>query len=345
VIWQNGYLWTAANDTCTPTNDTSRRPCARLIEVATASPAIATNVDLGYTGGDVYYPAVTIDGSGDLFAVYNLSSTSLYVGMRTISEQGGAFSSGQTLRTGDTLYNDNPCYSRSGPSRWGDYSGAALDADNPTNVWVAGEVAANSALTATNGCAWATFAAGLTLGSSTPPPAAPTVTGVSTNSGPTAGGTSVAITGTGFTGATAVSFGPLKAAFTVNSDTQITATSPAQCSGTVDVTVTSAGGTSTTSSADRFTYTAPLPVVSSINPNSGSFKGGTQVTIAGSGFTCATAVRFGTVTASSFTVNSDTQITAISPYELATTVDVTVTTAGGTSAISSADLFTFKGRR
>jgi hypothetical protein len=345
VIWQNGYLWTGANDTCTPPNDSSPRPCARLIEVATTSPAIATNVDLGFTGGDVYYPAVTVDGSGDLFAVYNLSSISQYVGVRAISEQGGAFSSGQTLRVGDAFYNDNPCYKRSGASRWGDYSGAAPDADNPSNVWVGGEFAANSVLTATNGCAWATFAAGLTLGSSTPPPAAPAVTSVSPNSGPIAGGTSVAIMGTGFIGATAVSFGPVRASFTVNSDSQIMATSPAQCRGTVDVTVTGAGGTSTTSSADRFTYNAPVPVVSSVNPNSGSFKGGTQVTIAGSGFTCATAVRFGTVAASSFTVNSDTQITAVSPNELATTVDVTVTTVGGTSATSSVDLFTFKGRR
>ena len=57
--------------------------------------------------------------------------------------------------------------------------------------------------------------------------AAPTVTSLSPTSGPATGGTAVTITGTGFTGATAVTFGGTAAtAFTVNSATSITATSP-----------------------------------------------------------------------------------------------------------------------
>jgi|GEM_PF-3023375 len=87
--------------------------------------------------------------------------------------------------------------------------------------------------------------------------AVPTVTEISPTSGPTAGGTSVTITGTNFTGATAVSFGATNAAsFTVDSATQITAVSPARAAGTVDITVTTAGGTSATGADDQFTYTA-----------------------------------------------------------------------------------------
>ena len=91
---------------------------------------------------------------------------------------------------------------------------------------------------------------------------APKVTGLSPTSGPTAGGTTVTITGTGFTGATTVNFGTTKAtSFTVDSDTQITATSPAG-TGVVDVTVVTPGGTSATSSADKFTYiTTPLTLI------------------------------------------------------------------------------------
>jgi hypothetical protein len=86
----------------------------------------------------------------------------------------------------------------------------------------------------------------------------PTVTAVSPNGGPPAGGTSVTITGTNLTGASAVAFGGTAATqFTVNSATKITATSPAESAGTVDVTVTSGNGTSATSAADHFTYASP----------------------------------------------------------------------------------------
>jgi hypothetical protein len=91
--------------------------------------------------------------------------------------------------------------------------------------------------------------------------AAPSVSGFSPSFGPPAGGTTgITITGTGFYGGgsssavTAVYFGSIAAAsYTVTSDKQITATSPAG-SGLVDVTVTTQYDTSTTSSADRFSY-------------------------------------------------------------------------------------------
>jgi hypothetical protein len=82
----------------------------------------------------------------------------------------------------------------------------------------------------------------------------PIVSGVSPSAGPQAGGTSVTITGSGFTSATAVDFGAGNPApFNVISDTEIDATSPPG-SGTVDVSVISPGGTSSTSGADQFTY-------------------------------------------------------------------------------------------
>src|SRR5215471_14475435 len=82
------------------------------------------------------------------------------------------------------------------------------------------------------------------------------------------------------------------------------------------------------------------PTVTNVNPNTGPTPGGTSVTITGTNFSDATAVRFGNNAAGSFTVNSATQITATSPAGIGT-VDVTVTTAGGTTAISTADQFTY----
>lgn len=260
---------------------------------------------------------------------------------------------------------------------------------------------------------------------------APSVTGVNPTQGASSGGSTVVITGSGFTGASAVRFGVAPAtSFTVNSDTQITALVPAGSAGSsVDVTVTTAGGTSPVSASDRFAYGPTIstvqssatssgatitwttdaasstqveygqttaygsssaldptlvtahsvtltgllpntlyhyrvksgtngivttsgdftfttgvasPTVTGVSPASGPSSGGTVVTIRGTGFSGATAVSFGTTPATSFTVNSDTQITAVSPAgTVGTGVDVTVTTASGTSAINVSDVFAY----
>jgi hypothetical protein len=156
----------------------------------------------------------------------------------------------------------------------------------------------------------------------------PTVTSINPASGSAAGGTTVVLTGTNFTGATAVSFGGTPAtSFTVNSPTQITAVAPAHAAGTVQVTVTTAVGTS---SGVAFTYIA-VPTLISVTPSSGPPSGGTVVVLTGTGLTGATAVSFGGTPATLFTVNSDTQITVLTPAHAAGTVQVTVTTPGGTS--------------
>lgn len=92
--------------------------------------------------------------------------------------------------------------------------------------------------------------------------AAAAVTSLAASSGPTAGGTSVVITGTNLGGATAVNFGGTPAtSFTVDSNSQITAVSPASAAGAVDVQVLAANGNSVTSgSGDNFTYNAPPPI-------------------------------------------------------------------------------------
>ena len=100
--------------------------------------------------------------------------------------------------------------------------------------------------------------------------ATPTVTGISPSSGPATGGTTVTVTGTNFTGASAVKFGVSNASsFTVNSATQITATVPAGAAGSVDITVTSSGGTSATSASDSFSRVAATTTAlgSSSNPS------------------------------------------------------------------------------
>ncbi|MBV9485858.1 MAG: IPT/TIG domain-containing protein, partial [Frankiaceae bacterium] len=174
---------------------------------------------------------------------------------------------------------------------------------------------------------------------------APAVTAISPTSGPAGGGTQVTITGTALTGATDVRFGSTPASgFSVNSDTHITAHTPPG-SGTVHVTVSTPDGTSATSSADQFTY-VPAPMVTSVVPNSGPVTGKTTIVITGRAFTGATAVSLtvpgNSTPVASFTVDSDTQITAVTPATGAPgAVDVRVTTPSGTSPQSASDVFTY----
>lgn len=85
------------------------------------------------------------------------------------------------------------------------------------------------------------------------PPALPVVSGVAPITGAIAGGETVTLTGTGFTGATAVSFGAVAAtSFSVVDDTSITAVSPAQDAATVNVTVTTPAGVSVAGVANEY---------------------------------------------------------------------------------------------
>ena len=75
----------------------------------------------------------------------------------------------------------------------------------------------------------------------------------------------------------------------------------------------------------------------------GASKGGASVTISGDALTATTQVYFGTAPATSFTITSDTSITAVAPAANPGTVDVTVASPGGTSA-STTDQFTYYGQ-
>jgi len=171
--------------------------------------------------------------------------------------------------------------------------------------------------------------------------AVPVVSALSPVTGPVGGGTTVTISGTNLTGATAVKFGATAASsFVVNSGTQITASAPAGTAGTIDITVTTPDGTSATAAADQYTY-GNGPAVSAVSPATGPLAGGNLVTITGANLTGATAVSFGGTAAGSFTVNSATQITAAAPAEAAGTVDIIVTTPVATSAANAGDRYTY----
>lgn len=168
--------------------------------------------------------------------------------------------------------------------------------------------------------------------------AAPAVSKLTPSVAPYLGGTTVVIGGSGFSGADAVLFGVTPAVFQVWSDSVVTATAPPGI-GVAQVVVRTTRGVSAAGPASQFTYAA-IPAVAQLTPQSGPTAGGTSVVINGQGFTGATTVAFAGVVATAFTVNSDTQITAISPPGSGV-ADVTVTTSSGVSPVTVAGQFTY----
>jgi hypothetical protein len=167
----------------------------------------------------------------------------------------------------------------------------------------------------------------------------PFVTGLTPAGGPASGGTAVFISGGGFTGATAVTFGGVAAIPLVTGDSSITVLAPPHVPGTVDVIVFTPLGSSANTLADDYVYGLG-PTVTGVSPNTGPATGGTSVVITGSGFLGTTSVAFG-ATAVSGSVVSDTTIVVTSPAHASATVSVRVTTPLGTSADTTADNFTF----
>jgi hypothetical protein len=170
-----------------------------------------------------------------------------------------------------------------------------------------------------------------------PPPSAPVVRGISPASGPS--GIQVTISGSNFSGATLVRFGNNVASpFSITSaqqgsgvvaaaGTQITVTAPPG-TGTLPVTVSGPGGTS--GPGVNFTYVGPS--IATVSPLFGPVGGGTPVTLTGSNFTGTSKVLFGGQPAQRLTVDSDHQITAVSPpFFGVQEFDILVTTPVGTS--------------
>ena len=155
-------------------------------------------------------------------------------------------------------------------------------------------------------------------------------------SGPTDGGTTTTIYGSGFDGTTGVLFGGVPApSFQVLSDSEISATVPA---GSGDVSVTVKKGSGSSDSVGSFEYLS----VSSVSPSTGSSAGGGTVTIDGTGFASAVAVTFGGTIAPSFTVDSDSKITATVPPGSGS-ANVSVITTGGASVSTAATTYTYTG--
>lgn len=148
-------------------------------------------------------------------------------------------------------------------------------------------------------------------------------------SGLATGGTTVTLTGTGFVSGTTVSFGGAAATGVTITATRITAVAPAHADGTIDVVIT-LSATENVTLVGGYTYVT-VPAPTSVAPASGATSGGTNVTIAGTGFSGDATVTFGGTTATNIRVVSTTTITATTPARTSGVVDVVVTNGNGRS--------------
>ncbi|WP_403490820.1 IPT/TIG domain-containing protein [Streptomyces caniferus] len=160
--------------------------------------------------------------------------------------------------------------------------------------------------------------------------AAPTLSDLSPHLGPDTGGNTVTAFGTNLTLTNAVNFGASPAtSLVVVSDNQLTVTAPAGV-GTVVVTVTTPGGTSTAATGNPYYTYLGAPVLTSLTPSHGADVGGDAIVLGGSNLTYTDAVTFGGVPAS-FAAISDTQVVATSPAGAPGTMNVVAHTPAGNS--------------
>ena len=183
AAWQNGSLWLAGNEGCTPAGDTVARSCLRLIEARTDTVSVMQDMTFGAVGSYYYYPAVRPDTFGNAYVVFTASSASAYASVRTsgrqVTDPVNALQASSLLRAGEGEQTHQP-------GRMGDYAGAAVDPSAPQTVWVIGEYirAPDFSIFGTGGVAdWGTYVAHLSF-SAAPPPTFPlTVTKAGTGSG------------------------------------------------------------------------------------------------------------------------------------------------------------------
>jgi hypothetical protein len=148
-------LWVSAESACIPDGDTATRSCLRFVQLdlSGANPTLLQDLTFGVVGEYLYYPAVAFDQNGNLITVYNESSDSEYVGVNAGGQTTGSSGTLQMqapvlLKAGEAAYNISP-------PRWGDYSGASVDAETGSpDVWLGGEYAQ-----AANGGQWGTWIA------------------------------------------------------------------------------------------------------------------------------------------------------------------------------------------
>ncbi len=142
VVYRGSSLW-AAHTVADPTGQFSQVSYVR-IDVPTRT--VVEDVRLGAPNCWYFYPALAVDALSNLHLVFNRSCTTEYVGAWYAVRRAGArnLEPEVLLKAGETNY-VRGVRTSAGASRWGDYSGAAVDPSDPAKVWLFAEYASATA--------------------------------------------------------------------------------------------------------------------------------------------------------------------------------------------------------
>ena len=283
------------------------------------------------------------DQAGDMALGYSTSSSTTYPAIAWTGRLGT--DALNTMSQPEAIIATGLAYETS-ISRWGDFSSMQIDPSDDCTFWytnelynAAGATTWDTRISSTKfpSCALNDFSLG----------AAPAALSVARDaSGSTTITTSLikgsaealSLTAYGLPAGTTATFNPTS----VTSGQNATVTfnvGDSTATGTYTITIGATGQSAYHATTVTLTVTS-APVVTSVSPALGPASGGTVVTVTGMRLSGTTSVSFGSTPATNFSVVNDTTITATAPSGTGT-VNVTVTSAAGTSGTSPPDQFTF----
>src|SRR2546421_265227 len=146
AVWSRGLLWLGFNEVCPGLPSTT---CVRLIEVETTARTIRQDFRLSSTSRHYFYPALALDGAGNLAVLAGYASGSEYPGLvatgRLTGDPIGVLQPPVVVKAGVGV-DQSRCDGNPRQCRYGDYFGSSNDPSDPTLVLFAGEFGRGSAL-------------------------------------------------------------------------------------------------------------------------------------------------------------------------------------------------------
>lgn len=142
AVYANGFLYTAQT-VGVPCTGSPSASCVRFYKINVSTNAVSQFSIGGGANTYVYYPAVTVDGGGNIYLVYSYSTPTRFIEARYIAwltTDSGTISDA-TLKAGEAAYTS---LDSSGRNRWGDYGGIAVDPSDGA-IWMFHQYASPSA--------------------------------------------------------------------------------------------------------------------------------------------------------------------------------------------------------